>query len=155
MASNILRWLFLGPSSTVWFQCSWKWALDQSHIPFLPELAHYVHLHVVRSPLPGVCNSVVFIQSSSCHDNDQVTSANSSKAVLGRVLKLITHFSGIELSGAIFTQAFSLKWVMNFRDYFIAVCWNNSVVIVAATALYKNNRVGNGFLMFCPTNDIH
>ena len=43
----------------------------------------FMHMRVRRSPLPGVCNSVVFIQSGSGHDHDRVTSANCSKEVLG------------------------------------------------------------------------
>ena len=40
----------------------------------------HMHIYYTRSPLPGVRNSVVFIQSGSGHDNDQVQAANCSKA---------------------------------------------------------------------------
>ena len=55
-------------------------------------VAYSVHVRrpgYIRSPLPGVYNSVVYIQSD---DNDRVTSANCNKEVLGRALKLITHY---------------------------------------------------------------
>ena len=41
-----------------------------------------------RSPLPGVCNSVVFILSRGGHDNDRVTQTAARRA-----LKVITYFS--------------------------------------------------------------
>ena len=77
-------------------------------------------------------------------------SANSSKEVLGRVLKLITYFNRKEFAGAIFTQAFSLNWVISFRAH-------NSVVFMAAPALYKNNGVAYFWygLLLTKLHDLH
>ena len=73
--------------------------------------------YVTRSPLSGVCNSVVYIQSSSSHDNNptRVTSANCSKANS----PTLAECACVNIAPA---HCIQLKWAINFRAHLAAVC---------------------------------
>ena len=98
-------------------------ALEYMYVLVNSGLGHTRYKHTIGTYVillvPGVRNSVVFIQSGSGQDHNRVSSAKCGKGGCKINHPLLAECACVNIGNA---HCIQLKWVINFRARFAAVC---------------------------------